>query len=188
MDYRRSVLVTSLVFALAWPVLLCGQKVKVDYDKSIEFTKYKTFAWGELGPARLPMLRINIIGAIDEQLKAKGLVEVQKDPDIIVTYAGDMTGESNQGVSAPAYPGFAGPPPAIDSTMWTGSGGAGSGGMIVTYPKGTLIVELMDPHASKITWRAVGKVKLDIEKKSKSLERINDTISKMFVQYPPQKK
>lgn len=186
MNHCRRVLVTSLAFALAWPVLLCGQKLKVDYDKSTEFTKFKTFAWGELYPARLPLLRINIIGAINEQLKAKGLVEAEKDPDIIVTYTGDMVGESNQGVSAPAYPGYAGPPPAVNSTTWTGS--AGSGGMVVTYPKGTLIVELMDPHAGKIAWRAVGQVKLDIEKKSKSVDRINDMIAKMFVQYPPQKK
>lgn len=186
MNHCRRVVVTSLAFALSWPVLVCGQKLKVDYDKSIEFTKFKTFAWGELYPARLPMLRINIIGAINEQLKAKGLVEVEKDPDVIVTYSGDIVGESNQGVSAPAYPGYAGTPPAVDSTMWTGS--AGGGGMAVTYPKGTLIVELMDPHAGKIAWRAAGQVKLDIEKKGKSVDRVNDMIAKMFVQYPPHNK
>jgi hypothetical protein len=173
---------------LVCPVLVSGQKVKVDYDKSIEFTTFKTFTWGQLGPARMPILRLNIIGAVNEQLAAKGLVEVEKDADLMVTYAGDMVGESNQGVSAPSYPGYAGPSPAIDSTMWTGSAGSGGGGMSPTYPKGTLIVELMDPHAGKIAWRAVGQVKLDIEKKNESVTRINKMIAKMFVQYPPQKK
>lgn len=110
---------------------------------------------------------------------------MENDPDLVVTYAGDMVGESNRGVSAPTYPGYAGPPPGIDSTMWSGTAG---GGMTVTYPKGTLIIELMNPHAGKIAWRAVGQVKLDIEKKGKSVERINDTIAKMFAHYPPQNK
>ncbi len=185
---RRRSRVLCVLFVLVLPVLLHGQKVKVDYDKGVDFARFKTYMWGELYPARLPMLRVNIVGAIDEQLTAKGLVRVQKDADLVVTYSGDMVGESNQGVSAPAYPGFAGPPPATDSTMWTGSTGGNGGGSSVTYPKGTLVVELMDPRASKITWRAVGQVKLDIEKKSESVTRVNDTIAKMFTQYPPVRK
>lgn len=189
MDGRGRLLISCLLVIVAWPVLVCGQKVKVGYDKGVDFARFKTYAWGQLYPARLPMLRLNIIGVIDEQLKAKGLVEVGKDADVIVTYSGDMAGETNQGVSAPAYPGYAGPPPAIDSTMWTGpTGSAGGGGMSPTYPKGSLIVELMDPRAGKIAWRAVGQVTLDMEKKSKSVERINDMIVKMFAQYPPRKK
>lgn len=188
MGRRSSLLLACFVVVLVWPVLVLGQKVKVDYDRSIDFTKFKTFSWGELYPARLPMLRLNIVGVIDEQLAAKGLVEVQKDADIIVTYAGDMAGESNRGVSAPAYPGYSGPPPATDATMWTGSAGSSNSAASPTYPKGTLIVEVMDPHAAKIVWRGVGKVRLDIENKSQSVTRINDTIVKMFVQYPPPKK
>lgn len=182
MSRRGKLLLAFVLVVLAWPVLGFGQKLKVDYDKGIDFAKFKTFAWGELLPPRLPMLRINIVSAINEELKAKGLTEVDKNPDVIVTYTGDMAGEANRGVSAPTYPGFAGPAPTVDATMWSG----GAGGAAVTYPKGTLIVELMDPHASKIAWRGVGEAKLDIEKKGKSVERINSMISKMFVHYPPQ--
>ena len=170
------------VLVLLCPVLLFGQKVKVDFDRGVAFTNFKTYMWGQLDPVRSPMLRLNIISAVDKALAAKGFVKVANDPDLIVTYTGDMTGEGNHGVSAPAYPGFKGPPPSVDSTMWTG---VGTGGTSVTYPKGTLIVELMDPRAAKITWRAVGKVKLDIEKKSESLNRVHDMIEKMFQQYPP---
>ncbi len=171
-----------LIAVILFPVLLFGQKVKVDYDKGAEFSKYKTYAWAELGPARNEMLRLNIMGAIEEQLEAKGLVKVEKDADLVVAYSGDMIGEANRGSAAPVYPGYVGAP-TIDATMWTGAGGGG--GMTVTYPKGTLIVELMDPHEGKIRWRSVGQVKLDIEKKTKSVERINDMIAKMFAQFPP---
>ncbi len=175
-------------------VLLLGattgfaQKIKVDYDRSVDFSNFKTYTWGELDPARLPLLRLNMIGAIDEQLAAKGLQRVEKGGDLMVAYSGDMAGESNQGIGAPSYPGYAGQPPAIDATMWTGQAGPGGATMSVTYPKGTLIVELMDLRAAKITWRAVGSLKLDVEKKLQSLERINDLVASMFKRYPPDRR
>jgi hypothetical protein len=183
---KKPFLTAGLFAALLCPVLLAAQKIKVDYDKSIEFTKFKTYTWAQLDPARIPLLRLNIMGAIDEQLVSKGLVKVEKDADLMVTYAGDMFGESNQAVVAPAYPGYSGSPPSTNSTMWTGANPGP--GMTVTYPKGTLVVELMDPHSGNIAWRAVGSLKLDIEKKTDSLNRINDMIAKMFLRYPPQKK
>lgn len=39
-----------LLFALVYPVLVSGQKVKVDYDKSVDFAKFRTYSWGELAP------------------------------------------------------------------------------------------------------------------------------------------
>jgi hypothetical protein len=164
-----------------------GQKIKVDYDRSIDFRKFKTYTWGQLNAASMPLLRINIIGAIDEQLQAKGLVKVEKDADLMVTYVGAMDGDIVHGASAPIYPGYSGRPPAINATMWTGSNGKGASGASLMYPKGSLLVEMMDPHAAVITWRAVGKLKLDTTKKKESLEKINDMIAKMFDRYPPKK-
>jgi hypothetical protein len=173
-------------------VLVCssvasGQKIEVDYDKSIDFRKFKTYSWGQLDAAAMPLLRANIIGAIDEQLQAKGLVKVEKNADLMVTYFGAMEGETSRGASAPIYPGYSGPPPAINSTMWTGANGKGASGAAVTYPKGSMVVEMMDPRAALIAWRAVGKIKLNTEEKQKSLDKINGMIAKMFVRFPPPK-
>ncbi len=186
-SYARNVVAGVFVLLLGTAAVF-AQKIKVDYDRSVDFSRFKTYTWGELDPARLPLLRLNMIGAIDEQLAAKGLQRVENGGDLLVAYSGDMSGESNQSIGAPNYPGYAGQPPAIDATMWTGQGGAGGATMSVTYPKGTLIVELMDPRAGKITWRAVGSLKLDIEKKLQSLERINKLVASMFKRYPPDKK
>jgi hypothetical protein len=171
-----------ILAGLVRPQTVWSQKVKVDYDKSIDFAKYKSYSWGQLEPARMPLFRLHVIGAIDEQLQAKGLVKVEQNPDLMVTCAGALDQEFNQSVSAPTYPGYAGPPPTVNSTMWTGSGGSGG-----SYPKGSLVVELMDPHAAKIAWRATGTLKVDMEKKTESLTRVNDVVSKMFVRYPPHK-
>lgn len=110
---------------------------------------------------------------------------MERGADLIITYAGDMAGEANREVSAPSYPGYAGPPPSVDSTMWTGTSGSS---MTMIYPKGALVVELMEARTAKILWRGLGSVELDMEKKTESVRRINDAIVKMFVQYPPKKK
>ncbi len=184
--YVRYCVTCALIVVVCLASVL-AEKVKVGYDRGVDFANFKTYSWAELPPARLPMLRLNIIGAIDEQLAAKGLAKVDTDGDLMVSFSGDMFGELNQGVNAPAYPGYAGQPPGINSSMWTGAAGAGAPGVSVTYPKGTLVVELMDTRAARITWRAAGSVKLDIEKKSESVERINKMIASMFAQYPPRK-
>jgi hypothetical protein len=173
-----------LFLALLWacPSILFAQKIKVDYDKGTDFSKVKTYAWAELHPAQMPLLRLNIIGAIDQQLAAKGLVKVTENPDVYVGYSGSLSAESNQGTVAPVYPGIAGAPVAIDYSMWTGGAASGAN---VNFPKGSIVIELMDPHASKIRWRAVGILKLDAQKKQQSLDRINKAIAKIFTYYPP---
>lgn len=174
----------ALLFA-ACPSILFAQKIKVDYDKATDFSKFKTYAWAELNPPAMPLLRLNIIGAIEQQLSAKGLAKVTANPDVYVGYSGSLTGETNEFTPAPAYPGFAGTPVGIDYSMWTG--GASSGGD-VHFPKGSIVIELMDPHAMKIRWRAVGTLKLDAQKKEQSLDRINNAITKIFTYYPPAQK
>jgi Domain of unknown function (DUF4136) len=171
-----------LIVAFVFAAQTLDGKAKVDFDRAAEFDKFKTYQWAQLDPVRMPFLRLTILGSIDHELQAKGLTKVTSDADLIVSYSGDIAGEANHGVSAPAYPGYAGPPPSVNSTMWTGAGTAGTA---VTYPKGTLVVELMNPQTGDITWRGMTKVKLDMEQKSKSLERVNERITEMFTQYPP---
>jgi hypothetical protein len=167
---------------------MSAQKVTIDYDRSVEFKKFKTYTWAELGPVRMPLLRLHVIGAIDEQLAAKGLVHVDQDADLIVACVASLAGEANQGAVAPAYPGTAGPPPTIDATMWTGQTGLSAPNMSVILLDGGLIIDLIDPHVAKITWRAVGRVNLDPARKQGAVKRVDKMIAKMFTQYPPDNK
>lgn len=188
MKLRNRLLAACVLATALCPAFVFAQKIKVDYDKSVEFAKFKTYTWAQLDREGMPLLRANIVGAIDEHLQSKGLAKVEKDADLVVAYAGALTEEANQGVGAPVYPGYSGPPPAIDSTVWTGASGTGGSGANVSYPKGSLVVELMDPSAGKIAWRAVGKIKLDLERKKEVLTLVDDMIGKMFDEYPPKKK
>ena len=74
-----------LAILVAFSVTLLA-KVNVDWDKSADFTKYKTYAWGKGTPVKNQLMDQRIIDAVDKQLSAKGMQKTD-DPanaDLIV--------------------------------------------------------------------------------------------------------
>ena len=179
--------VICLLFTVLSTITL-AQKIKVGYDKSADFTKFRSYSWAEPAtpPAR-PFLYANVVGAVDEDLKAKGLVNTARDADLILVPAGGMEFGLNAGGSTPVAPNFSGPIPTIDSTMWTGAGGP-SNLMAIYVPEGTLMLTFVDRRANKVVWTGTVSEKLDVEQKTKSLERVFKAITKLLKQFPPKAK
>jgi hypothetical protein len=68
--------------------------------------------------------------------------------------------------------------------MWTGAAGYATSS--TTYvPEGTLRIDFIDRAANKMVWSGTAKVKLDVERKSKSLELIDKSIIKLLKGFPP---
>lgn len=176
-----------LVVALAI-VDASAQKVQVGYDKSVDFSHYKSYTVAEPGiqPAR-PLLYASILGSVDHELQTKGFAKSQSEGDLIIVPEGGSEFGLNQAAGAPILPTFSGVPPALNATMWTGASGyAPSVGTYV--PEGALRLEVVDRAANKVVWSGTVKVKLDIEKKSKSLELIDKAIVKLLKEFPPERK
>ena len=57
-----------------------AQEIKVEYDKSLDFSKFKTFAWGERDASPRPLLVHVIAGAIEEELTKRGLRKPMASP------------------------------------------------------------------------------------------------------------
>ncbi|MGH9508932.1 MAG: DUF4136 domain-containing protein [Terriglobales bacterium] len=53
--------------------LVYAQKVKLDYDKKADFSRYQTYAWIEGTQARQTLWHLHIVGSIDQSLRARGL-------------------------------------------------------------------------------------------------------------------
>ena len=63
----------ACVFLVALTTVGFAQKVKVGYDKSMDFSKYKTYTWAPLGvPITRPLLYQTIVNTIDGELESKG--------------------------------------------------------------------------------------------------------------------
>jgi hypothetical protein len=164
-----------------------AQKVKVGYDKSTDFSKYRSYTWAkpETSPQR-PLLYVSLIGSIDQELKNKGLTRVESNGDLTLLPAGGMEYGLNTGAATPITLGYGGPPPAIDATMWTGTAGP-SNLMAIAVPEGSLILSFVDQSVNKVVWNGTVTQKLDLHNHKKSLELINKSITKLLKEFPPKK-
>ncbi len=177
-----------LLIAVMMTTNTFAQKVSVGYDKSVDFSKYKSYTWAkpERTPAR-PLLYASIVGTIDQELKAKGLARTDSAGDLILIPAGGMEFGLTSVAGTPIMPSYGGAPIAFDATMWSGAGG--SGNLTSSYvPEGTLVLNFVDREANKVIWTGTVSQKLEVENKRRSLELVDKAIAKLMKKYPPQKK
>ena len=173
-----------VAFVFLCSVGVLSQKVKTGHDKTVDFSKYKTYTWMEPGiPPAHPVLFDTIAGAIDDQLKQKGFKHVEAHGDLILEYGGGVESAFGVASGAPILPTYSSPPPGISSTVWTGSLGMPSAVAYVT--KGTLELEFVDPKFNKVVWRGILNDKVDLERKRKTIEKINKAIAKLLKDFPP---
>jgi Domain of unknown function (DUF4136) len=184
MDFCMRKLQVVFAFLMLSSNFTVAQKVKVEYDKSVDFSKYKSFTLQEPGttPTR-PILYASVMGTIKQDLEAKGLTSVESGDLTVIPKGGlgyDLTGAPQPDNSCPTckapardpqWPAYMPPP-----------GGGGTG-----RPKGTLELDVVDRAANRVVWAGTVTQKLDPEKKDESLQKIYAAINKLLAEYPPKK-
>ena len=164
-----------------------GEKIHVNYDKSLDFTKFKTYGWAPHGAVAHPMLALDLVGAIEQELNSRGMTKVATNPDIIIAVYGAVDSEVSMTSNNPIYNATGGIPP-FDPSMtspgnslyWDGYYGNST---VVVYP-GQLVVDLVDFKNKKLVWRAVAKEAVSPNNPGKLESEVNNTITKMFKDYP----
>ncbi len=179
-------LTVLLLFLMSVP---CGfaQKVKVGYDKSADFSRYRTYTWHAPAITQTrPLLYANVIGAIRSELEIKELVSVEKDGDLTLISRGgiDYGFGSTSGVTDDSCANCQ--KPLVDPMEWTGQQGPPGGGG-TGLPKGTLELKFIDRATNKVVWDGTVVQKLDPDKKQQSLEKVNTAIKKLLAEFPPKK-
>jgi len=164
-----------------------GEKIHVNYDKSLDFTKFKTYGWAPHGAVAHPMLALDLVGAVEQELNSRGMTKVATNPDIIIAVYGAVDSEVSMTSNNPIYNATGGIPP-FDPSMtspgnslyWDGYYGNST---VVVYP-GQLVVDLVDFKNKKLVWRAVAKEAVSPNNPGKLESEVNNTITKMFKDYP----
>lgn len=179
----KAISALSCVALLGMSVL--AQKVKVGYDKSMDFSRFKTYTLHDPGmpPAR-PVLYNLVVNSIDGELSAKGLQRIDKGGDIILELEGGIDYGIAVAPGAPLTSSYGGPPPDINSTMWTGANG-GKGELMPAIPDASLQLQFIDTNANKVVWSGTVTQKLDPDDKAKSLELAQKAVTKLLKRYPP---
>lgn len=179
------------LLALVFCASATAEKIRVHYDKSIDFSKYKTYGWAPHGAVAHPMLALDIVGAVDDEMTARGLTKVPANPDLLIQIYGSIDSEVSMTSNNPIYNATGGIPP-FDPSMtspgnslyWDGYYGNST---VVVHP-GQLIVDLIDVKAKKLVWRGMGSEAISPNNPDKLMSEANSTISKMFKDYPAAKK
>jgi hypothetical protein len=180
----RSRLVQSLILLCLFVSGAHAQKIKVEYNKDLDFSKFKTYAWGHHDAVSRPTLALAIAGAIEEELTKRGLRKVDSSPDVFLQMYGSVDTDMSVSYSDPLYSGMGGIP-SFDSgfVMW---GYMPGGTTAVTIHKGQLVVDVIDATQKKLVWRGMATEKLS-DNKQKLIKQVNTAVEKMFQQYPATK-
>ena len=151
-----------------------AQKVNVEFDRTADFTKFKTFAIraGNLN-SRNPALNSELVkkqieSDIQRDLAAKGLEMTTGRADLNVRY----TLGSARRIQREAYP--------------AGWYGLGTRVVRVPYAEGTLVIDLRDPSTRSLVWRAIAT---DEQRDPAKLQgKLDNMVKKSFDKYPPKVK
>jgi hypothetical protein len=166
MKLTRTLLGLSLMLMA---ITVLGQKVTTDSAPSVDWSKFKTYSWGEGTPAQDPLTAQRIVAGIDSQLAAKGYSKVESGGDLLVMYhvATDQQKSLN-------WNNFGG---------WGRFGGMGSA-QVDTVIVGQLKVDLADSKAKQFLWRGTATDSVSSDPK-KNADKITKALTKMFQKWPP---
>ena len=156
-------------------------KIRVDYDHSVNFSKYRTFMWVEKPQTENPFMEERIVNAVNLQLQARGLEPVKTGADLGISVTSST--EQKEIVST-YYDGFGGwgwGPGWGWGWGWGGPGWATT--YVDTYLEDTTVVDLIDIASEKRVWRGVSIGTIS-SKPEKATKKTAKRIAEMFEEYP----
>jgi hypothetical protein len=172
---------------------MCAQ-VTSDYDKTVDFTKYKTFrfeGWQDNSDKLINDLdKKRILDSFGEEFRSRNLTYVEQGGDMIVTFYFVI----DQKTSTTAYTNYNG-------SMGYGGGwgygygrgwgaGMGMGYATTTYSEnvynvGTFVVDVYDGESKKLVWQGISRKTINDNPKKRE-KSIPKGVAKLMKKYPVQ--
>ena len=167
--------------ALLFATASFAQQVKTDFDRSTDFSQYKTYSWEKVHTQN-PLWVDRIKAAVNSALEAKGWMQAESGGNVSIM-AMEMN-QSHQTLNT-YYDSFGG------GWGWRGRFGGGFGDGFgdsttteSTYKVGTLVVDLFDSNTKKLIWRGSASDTLS-SKSDKNIKNLDKGVDKMFDHFPP---
>ncbi|TYA57974.1 DUF4136 domain-containing protein [Formosa maritima] len=163
-------------------------QVKSDYDKSTDFTKYKTIAykgWQKDSDKKLTDFdKKRITDALTSEFSKRGIQIVEGDADAAIT----LYIVVNKKTSTTAYTSFNGGMGYAGRWGWGMGVGMGMGSATTTYDtndylEGTLVVDMYDSKSKSLVWQGVITSEVN-EKPEKRVKSTPKKIAKLMKSYP----
>jgi len=159
----------------------CSVRVNSDYDKKVDFSTYKSYAFLKSGIDKMDISDLDkkrIMHSIEEVMAAKGFTK-SETPDLLI----NMFTKEREQINVNQF-----------NAGWGYGWGYGWnpylwGGQtaISRYTEGTLYIDLIDAKKKELIWQGEGEGTLTKDTHKKEA-MIKEFVSKILEQYPPQKK
>lgn len=167
------------LFCLAF-VPAFAQDIKVEYDKTKDYSGYKTFKFGEseiITPKEKKKISDKALDkmikdAIAKVMTSKGLSQNDSSAQLVVTYVAGVFEHSETQNLGPL-----GQAPGSSSQTWSNN-----------YSQGELIIDLNDVQSKKLIWRINSQTNTTTPEASQYIEQIVDKGLKKFAVKPRGKK
>ena len=173
---------TSLIIVL-FVFLSCDSiRVSSDYNKNVDFSNLKTYAFLKEGIDKVKINDIDkkrILKAIDVELYNKGFRKSSIDPDFIINFSTETNQKVNYYPSNNYY-GSAVPYGGMNnyaSSWYLNS---------FKYNEGVLFIDIVDNKKNELVWQGIGKGYIYTDRPEKKIEKINAIVGKILLQFPPE--
>lgn len=185
-------LIAMLVCCAMLFVMGCSSlEVNYDYDKEVDFSSYKTFAWvaqqtAAAGDAKQAQAQNQLFikrlrSAANSQLEAKGYKINAEDPHFVIVHHTGVENKTQVTDWGYSYgPGYG---------RGYGGGWGGSNIDVSTYQEGMLILDFYDYSTKQLVWRGTATKALESNPNPEKAEAIvNEVVAKMLENFPPPQK
>ena len=161
---------SALLLTLCVTCFCSTLRITVDFDRSADFTKYRTFAFAPGTPARNELTQARIEQGVARELTALGMIAVDRGhPDLLVSTHAVVEHERR-----------------VETIVW-GYGCRWGGGVVETtvtnVPVGTLIVDLVDRAQNCLIWQGRATDTIAADSRARE-EQLNAALRGMFESFP----
>ena len=168
--------ITAALATLLVATTVFAQTISFDFDKTVDFAGFRTYAWAAGTNVPEPLVHERIVNAVDVQMSLKGLQQVHHSstPDVLVAYHAAFDRDlqvSGFGTGWGPY-------------RWGGTRSVSARTEEIVV--GTMIVDLIDARTNRIIWRGTATRDVDMHASPEKRDRnISRTTEKLFKHYPP---
>jgi Domain of unknown function (DUF4136) len=178
----------SMLLLLLGATAALAQDVRYNFDKSTDFSKYKTYKVVPINgaPQVNELVDKQIKTAMEAQLSQKGLTKVDGDnADLYIGYQ-TAIGQEKEFTSYNTGWGYG---PGWGRGGWYGPSSSMTTGQTSTIYTGQIAIDMYDSAQKDLVWRGVVSKTIDTKAKPEKQEKnLNKALTKLFKKYPPEAK
>ena len=186
MKTRSMIWVAAVALSAALFITGCAGTAHIEKDKTVDFSKYKTYAWAEKPESkkalRNGLTETNVRNSVNAQLQKIGWKEVSANPDIMVNY--ELLVERNQKEQKDAvytqsytrsyFNRYTG---RVNTYYYPGQF-AGYDTYSTTVKEGTVTITMIDNKTDKAVWQ--GWTTTEIESRKMTGKEIDKSVKTIF--------